>query len=66
MNCSEGKCRSFDSAEVRFAQDDGISGSGEMECKCGSFDSAEVRFAQDDKSVGVLMIVFWWCGPWNE
>src|SRR5580698_1322523 len=37
------RSRSFDSAEVRFAQDD-------RDLRSRSFDSAEVRFAQDDNS----------------
>jgi hypothetical protein len=45
------KCRSFDSAEQRFAQDDGFVG-GVRKSKCRSFDSAEKRFAQDDSFVG--------------
>jgi hypothetical protein len=43
------KCRSFDSAEVRFAQDDRVGGWERAKGRSRSFDSAEVRFAQDDR-----------------
>jgi len=43
------KCRSFDSAEVRCAQDDSVVVGERTKGKCRSFDSAEVRFARDDR-----------------
>jgi hypothetical protein len=57
MNCSEGKCRSFDSAEVRFAQDDGISGGWEWNANAGSSTPLKYASLRMTASVGV--------GKWN-